>query len=154
MKQNRSYGRIHILKKEAGLTAEEYQSFLANFGVQSSTQLSEEDYKQACATLEGMIKDAKVREYRKRDEGRKKSRQECYFWRLWYELKEYLPEGDRTAEYLAGFAGRVLRRYIGLDKGRFDFENNLDYIEQRKLIEALKQRLDYEAEKMAAAVPF
>ena len=154
MKQTRSYGRIHILKKEAGLTAEEYRAFLANFGVRSSTELTEDDYKQACATLEGMIHDARVREYRQRDEGREKSRQERYFWRLWYELKEYLPEGDRTAEYLAGFAGRVLRRYIGLDKGRFDFENNLDCIEQRKLIEALKQRLDYEAEKMAAAVPF
>ncbi len=152
MKQTRSYGRIHILKKEAGLTAEEYRAFLAEFGASSATELSEDDYKQACATLEGMVRDAKVREYRKRDEGRVKSRQERYFWRLWYELKEYLPQGDRSAEYLAGFAGRVLRRYIGLDQGRFNFEN-LDYIEQRKLIEALKQRLDYEADRMAE-VPF
>lgn len=152
MKQTRSYGRIHILKKEAGLTAEEYRAFLANFGVQSSTELSDEDYRQACATLEGMIHDARAREYRKRDEGRKKSRQECYFWRLWYELREYLPQGDRNAEYLAGFAGRVLRRFIGLEKGHFDFEA-LEYIERRKLIEALKERLDYEAEKMAE-MPF
>ena len=153
MKQPRSYGRIHILKKEAGLTVEEYRSFLANFGAASATELSEDDYKQACATLEGMIKDARVREYRKRDEGRVKTPRERYFWHLWYELKGYLPQGDRTAEYLAGFAGRVLRRFIGLDKGHFDFEN-LDCIEQRKLIEALKQRLEYEEEKMAAAVPF
>lgn len=33
MKQTRNFGRIHILKKEAGLTAEEYRSFLAEFGV-------------------------------------------------------------------------------------------------------------------------
>ena len=123
MKQNRNYGRIHILKKEAGLSVEEYRSFLANFGVKSSTELSEDDYRQACATLEGMVKDAKAREYRKRDEGREKSPQERYFWALWYELKNYLLPGDRTAEYLAGFAGRVLRRYIGLDQGHFDFEN-------------------------------
>lgn len=153
MKTTRNFGRIHILKKEAGLTAEEYQSFLANFGVQSSTQLSEEDYKQACATLEGMIKDAKAREYRKRDEGRVKSRQECFFWALWYRLKEYLPQGDRTSEYLAGFAGKALSRYIGLDQGRFDFEN-LDDREKHKLIEALKNRVDYEEERFAAAVPF
>lgn len=153
MKTTRNFGRIHILAKDAGLTAEGYLAFLANFGASSSTELSEEDYRQACATLEGMIHDERAREYRQKDEGRVKSPQERYFWRLWYELKEYLPQGDRSAEYLAGFAGRVLRRYIGLDKGRFDFENNLDYIEQRKLIEALKQRLDYEAEKMAA-VPF
>ena len=152
MKTTRNFGRIHILKKEAGLTAEEYQSFLANFGVQSSTQLSEEDYKQACATLEGMIKDARVREYRKRDEGRIKSPQERYFWALWYDLKAYLLPGDRTAEYLAGFAGRVLRRYVGLEQGRFDFEN-LDPGERHKLIEALKQRIDYE-ETNLAAVPF
>ena len=151
MKQTRNFGRIHILKKEAGLTAEEYRSFLAEFGVRSSTELSEEDYKQACATLEGMIKDAKVREYRKRDEGRVKTPQERYFWHLWYELKGYLPQGDRTAEYLAGFAGRVLRRGVGLEQGRFDFEN-LDTGEKHKLIEALKQRIDYEEE--LAAVPF
>lgn len=152
MKHQRNYGRIHILQKEAGLTSEEYKSFLANFGVQSSTELTEDDYRQACATLEGMIKDARVREYRKRDEGRVKTPQERYFWHLWYELKGYLPQGDRTAEYLAGFAGRVLRRFIGLDKGHFDFEN-LEYVEQRKLIEALKQRLDYEEDRLAA-VPF
>lgn len=152
MKQNRSYGRIHILKKEAGLSAEEYRSFLGEFGVRSSTELSEDDYRQACATLEGMVKDAKAREYRQRDEGREKSPQERYFWRLWYELKNYLLPGDRTAEYLAGFAGRVLRRYIGLDQGHFDFEN-LDKSEKHKLIDALKSRLNHEKENLAA-VPF
>ena len=152
MKQTRSYGRIHILKKEAGLTAEEYKAFLAEFGVKSSTEMSEDDYRQACATLEGMVKDAKAREYRKRDDGREKSRQERYFWALWYELKNYLLPGDRTAEYLAGFAGRVLRRYIGLDKGHFDFEN-LDNGEKHKLIDALKSRINHEKENLAA-VPF
>ena len=153
MKHQRNYGRIHILKKQAGMTAEEYRGFLANFGVQSSTELSEDDYKQACATLEGMIKDAKVREYRKRDAGRLKSNQERYFWALWYDLKNYLQPGDRTAEYLAGFAGRALKRYIGLDRGHFDFDS-LDYIEQRKLIEALKQRIAHEEDNLAEAVPF
>lgn len=153
MKQTRNYGRIHILKKEAGLTAEEYRSLLAEFGAASATELSDEDYRQACATLEGMIKDAKAREYRKRDEDRVKSRQECFFWALWYRLKEYLPQGDRTSEYLAGFAGKALSRYIGLDQGRFDFEN-LDDREKHKLIEALKNRVDYEEERLAAAVPF
>ena len=147
MKTTRNFGRIHILAKEAGLTAEGYRSFLANFGATSSTELSEDDYKQACATLEGMINDAKVRERRPQ-----KSPQERYFWRLWYELKEYLPQGDRTAEYLAGFAGRVLRRFIGLNQGHFDFEN-LDKSEKHKLIDALKSRLNHEKENLAA-VPF
>ena len=152
MKQSRSYGRIHILKKEAGLTAEEYKNLLAEFGASSATELSEDDYRQACATLEGMVRDAKVREYRARDEGRVKSRQERFFWALWYELKEHLPEGDRTAEYLAGFAGRVLRRYVGLEQGRFDFEA-LDGRERHKLIDALKERVEYEKDRLAA-VPF
>ena len=152
MKQTRNYGRIHILKKEAGLTAEEYRNLLAEFGAASATELSDEDYRQACATLEGMVRDAKVREYRKRDEGRVKSRQERYFWALWYELKEHLPEGDRTAEYLAGFAGRVLRRYVGLEQGRFDFEA-LDSQERHKLIDALKKRVEHEKDRLAA-VPF
>ncbi len=152
MKQTRNYGRIHILKKEAGLTAEEYKNLLAEFGASSATELSEDDYRQACATLEGMVRDAKVREYRARDEGRVKSRQERFFWALWYELKEHLPEGDRTAEYLAGFAGRVLRRYVGLEQGRFDFEA-LDGRERHKLIDALKERVEYEKDRLAA-VPF
>lgn len=152
MKTTRNFGRIHILKKDAGLTAEEYRSFLANFGATSSTELSEDDYKQACATLEGMIHDARAREYRKRDEGREKSRQERYFWALWYDLKTFLPQGDRTAEYLAGFAGRVLRRYIGLDKGHFDFES-LESGEKHKLIDALHARVNHEKASLAE-VPF
>lgn len=67
-------------------------------------------------------------------------------------MKNYLLPGDRTAEYLAGFAGRVLRRYIGLDQGHFDFEN-LDKSEKHKLIDALKSRLNHEKENLAA-VPF
>ena len=82
---------------------------------------------------------------------RPKSPEERKVWGLWYELKGYLPEEKRNAAYLAGFAER-----FGIVKktgGSVSFEH-FEPPEFHKLIEALKLRLAYEEERLAAEVPF
>ena len=142
-----SLAAIHILKKELCLSDAEYRGVLRHeAGVESAKFLSEDGDRAVMRALY-TIRDQR----RAAEKERPKSSEERKVWGLWYELKGYLPEEKRNAAYLAGFAERFgLVKKIG---GSVSFEL-FDPQEIHKLIEALKCRLAYEEERLAAEVPF
>ena len=142
-----SLAAIHILKKELCLTDAEYRDVLRDVaGVESAKFLSDDGDRAVMRALY-TIRDQR----RAAEKERPKSPEERKVWGLWYELKGYLPEEKRNAAYLAGFAER-----FGLVKktgGSVSFEL-FEPPEFHKLIEALKCRLTYEEQRLAAEVPF
>ena len=67
---------------------------------------------------------------------------------LWSELCEYLPESERTEDYMYGFIAHALR--LNKAKGLGELRES----ESHKVIEALKQRIAQEKAKLSEAVPF
>ena len=142
-----SLAAIHILKKELALTDAEYRAVLRREASVESAKFLDEDGDRAVMRALYAIRDQRRAEFAERP----KSPEERKVWGLRYELKGYLPEEKRTVAYLAGFAER-----FGLVKktgGSVSFEQ-FEPQEFHKLIEALKLRLSYEQERLAAEVPF
>ena len=142
-----SLAAIHILKKELCLSTDEYRDVLRRAAGVESAKFLDEDGDRAVMRALYTIRDQR----RAAEKERPKSPEERKVWGLWYELKGYLPEAKRNAAYLSGFAER-----FGLVKktgGSVSFEL-FEPRELHKLIEALKRRLTYEEERLAAEVPF
>ena len=142
-----SLAAIHILKKELCLTDAEYRGVLRREAAVESAKFLDEDGDRAVMRALYTIRDQRLAAEKERP----KSPEERKVWGLWYELKGYLPEEKRTAAYLAGFAERFgLVKKTGGSVSFEDFEPQ----EFHTLIEALKLRLAYEEERLAAEVPF
>ena len=142
-----SLAAIHILKKELSLTDAEYRGVLRREASVESAKWLDEEGDRAVMRALYTIRDQRIAA----EKARPKSPAEGKVWGLWYELKGFFPANKRNAAYLAGFAGRfgpVVRR-----GGVLSFELFDDH-EIHQLIEALKQRLAYERERLAAEVPF
>ena len=108
--------RIHILKKELNLSDSEYRIMLRNgFSAGSSAQLGEDELAQLAATMDGM-----KRERHSAPTGnlKKSSRK---IWAAWYELRQYLPAGKRSANYLCGIAAKNAPN-ISVINGVLDFD--------------------------------
>lgn len=139
---------IHTLKGRLGLSDPDYRALLMRVaGVQSSKQLTEA---QDCAVMDELNAMVSTRA----DEP--KTAEERKIWALWLGtdsepgLSRFLPEEKRTAAYLAGFIGRFGEvRWFG-KKVRF---NGFSPGEAHKAIEALKERIKQEQEKIKE-VPF
>lgn len=127
---------IQIQRKKLGLTEERYRALLARIGgVASSRQLTD---KAARRVYQALIELATAR-----------TRQARYVWVLWEQLQPYLPSAERNGAYLAG----LIRRSTGAAVGDLSELDGLDPGHLHKAIEALKQRLAAEQEKMSD-VPF
>ena len=142
-----SLAAIHILKKELALSELEYRDVLRREAGVDSAKFLDEDGDRAVMRALYMIRDQRIAAERERP----KSPEERKVWGLWYELKGYLPEEKRNAAYLAGFAERF--GIVKMTGGNLSFEH-FEPQEFHKLIEALKMRLSYEQERLAAEVPF
>ncbi len=138
---------IHTLKSKLGMSDQDYRALLQRVaGVQSSKQLTEAQDRAVMDALEAMDTNR-----RPRPSTRAKDPMEAKIWALWYAIKPYLPEEERTAAYLMGIVGRVTNR-AGLDPSALAL---LPFREAHKVIEALKQRLDQEEERQQTnEVPF
>ena len=142
-----SLAAIHILKNELALSEAEYRDVLRRTAGVESAKFLDEDGDRAVMRALYTIRDQRIAAEKERP----KSPEERKVWGLWYELRGYLPEEKRNAAYLAGIAER-----FGLVKktgASVSFEL-FDGREMHDLIEALKQRLAYEEERLAAEVPF
>ena len=127
---------IQIQRKKIGLTEERYRALLARIGgVSSSRQLTERG---ARAVYQALIELATAR-----------TRQARYVWVLWEQLQPDLPSAERNGAYLAG----LIRRSTGAGITDLSELDGLDPGHLHKAIEALKQRLAAEQEKMSD-VPF
>lgn len=117
--RNSILARIHILKKELQLTDADYRSMLQNgFGVESSARLCDDDLGQLAATLEGIKSDRPDKSDLSGHNQKKSSRK---IWAAWYDLRQYLPDGKRSAEYLCGIARRNAPG-ITMTNGMLDFD--------------------------------
>ena len=115
--RNSILARIHILKKELNLSDADYRGMLrTGFGATSSAQLCDEDLSQLAATMHGMKMTEKPDVSEK---NRKKSSKKI--WAAWYDLRQYLPDGKRSAEYLCGIA-RKNAPGITVMNGMLDFD--------------------------------
>lgn len=131
---------IHIQKNKAGLSDQQYRQLLLDCaGVNSSKQLDETGYKAVMKELYSMTQPTY-------DPNVERSPQEKKIWALWYELRELLPEQERTPRYLFG----IIKRVAGVEKIRALSE--LSSSQMHKCIEALKRKLDEEIQKQQ--VPF
>jgi hypothetical protein len=138
---------VKIAQKEAGISDKEYRNLLFDVaGVRSSKDLSQDNYKKVLAKLYKI-----ANAHQQAAVSTPKTAQERKIWALWYALVDFLPPQERGAKYLFGFAARV----IGVD--RINSLATLDGGEKHKIIEALKQRLDQEEnrlKKVLKDVPF
>lgn len=141
--------RIHILKKELNLSDEEYRTMLRNgFSAESSAQLCEDDLSQLAATMEGIKSDMSERSDMSDHNQKKSSRK---IWAAWYDLRQYLPIGKRSANYLCGIAKRNAPG-IDLINGMLDFDS-LPREQADGIIRSLISAAKREKEKLAD-VPF
>lgn len=101
-------------------------------GVSSSRDLTPEGDKAVMAVLRSMERGP--------HQTGAKSPAEAKIWALWYAIKPYLPEAERTVQYLLGIVSRV----IGYRIPAAGFLSRLDGQEKYKVIEALKARLKQE----------
>lgn len=143
---------IHTLKGMLHLSDPEYRALLMRVaGVGSSRLLTKEQDRAVMGELEAM------RTTRRNSAStREKSPSEAKIWALWYALKPYLPGEERNVAYLMGIAGRVIGK-PALQPSELPL---LDGRESYKIIEALKQRVEQEENKIdqeidqQAEVPF
>ena len=124
---------IHTLKTKLHLSDADYRALLQRTaGVSSSKDLTPEGDKAVMSAL------------RKLESGPRHigatSRAEAKIWALWYAIKPYLPEAERSVQYLLGIVSRV----IGYRIPAAGFLSRLDPQEYYKIIEALKARLKQE----------
>ncbi len=124
---------IHTIKTKLHLSDADYRALLIReAGVSSSRDLTPEGDKAVMAALRTL-------ESGPRHIGAR-SRAEAKIWALWYAIKPYLPEPERTVPYLLGICGRV----VGYRIPGTDTLPRLSGQEKYKIIEALKSRLKQE----------
>ena len=124
---------IHTIKGKLGLSDTEYRALLFRCGgVMSAKDLSPEGDKAVMAALRTMERGTTAT--------REKSRAEAKIWALWYDIKPYLPETERTVPYLLGIVSRVIGRKVQSTGNFLRFTARENY----KIIEALKARLRQE----------
>lgn len=139
---NKHYAAIHIQAAKAGLDKASYRHFLQNTcGVTSCKELTIDQF--------SLVMDQLAARIRERAQMRQKTPTEAKIWALWYAIKPYLPEQERSAPYLLGFIGRIIKRKL-LSAGMI---GELDKREAYKVIEGLKNRLAQEEAKLAD-IPF
>ena len=140
MLDNKQLGAIHIAKKEAELTDQEYRNLLQQVaGVDSAKYLSDEGYQ------------AVMRAIRDRQYARPAGRSKCpqfpavrKIWALWLGnnqgpgLRQFLPEREHSLAYLLGFARRAA------EVPSLDNLSDLTGSQAYRVIEALKLRLAQE----------
>ena len=124
---------IHTIKSKLRLSDADYRALLMReAGVSSSRDLTPEGDKAVMAALRKL-------ESAPRQIGAT-TRAEAKIWALWYAIKPYLPEAERTVQYLLGICGRV----VGYRIPGTDTLPRLSGQEKYKIIEALKKRLKQE----------
>ena len=124
---------IHTLKGKLRLSDSDYRALLQReAGVSSSRDLTPEGDKAVMAALRTMERGPQ--------QTGAKSRAEAKIWALWYAIRPYLPEAERTVPYLLGIIARV----IGYKIRSTGYLNRLSGQEKYKVIEALKARLKQE----------
>ena len=127
---------IHILRHDLGLAEATYRAVLAECGVHSSRELDDAGRRKVYAKLRRL--------------GTAKHKTSRYIWVLIGELKGHLSPADRNGAYFRGFIRRACGREIA-DLTQLDL---LTPFEAHKVVEALKQRLAYETDRLAEEVPF
>lgn len=124
---------IHTLKGKLGMSDADYRALLMReAGVSSSRDLTPEGDKAVMAALRAMERGPQ--------QTGAKSRAEAKIWALWYAIKPYLPEAERTVPYLLGIIARV----IGYRIPSAGHLSRLSGQEKNQIIEALKARLKQE----------
>ena len=124
---------IHTIKGKLGLSDADYRALLMReAGVSSSRDLTPDGDKAVMSALRAMERGPQ--------QAGARSRAEAKIWALWYAIKPYLPEAERTIPYLLGIIGRV----IGYKIRSAGYLPSLDPQEKYKVIEALKARLKQE----------
>lgn len=142
-----SIAAIKIAQKQLGLSDDEYRAILHDVaGVSSATQLDADGDRAVMRRL-----------YAIRDERaaatptRAKTPTEAKIWKLWYEIKGYLPEPEQTVDYLFGFIRRASGN-VSIKQG--DDIADLTKQQAYHTIEALKYRLAQEEQHARKEVPF
>ena len=124
---------IHTIKSKLHLSDADYRALLQReVGVSSSRDLTPEGDKAVMAALRTMERGPQ--------QTGAKSPAEAKIWALWYAIKPYLPEAERTIPYLLGIIARV----IGYKIRSVGYLPRLSGQEKYKVIEALKARLKQE----------
>ena len=130
--------RIHILRKELGLSDLDYRHILLRgWGETSAALLTDDSLAQAIATFKGMQTDNQ-KTFAGIEKNFKRSSKKI--WAEWYKLKQQLPLHKRSANYLLGIAQRNAPR-LGMKTGILDFDtcSNMESINILKsLIQANK----------------
>jgi len=142
-----SIAAIKIAQKELGLSDAEYRAILRDAaGVASATQLDADGDRAVMRRL-----------YAIRDErsaatpNRAKTPTEAKIWAIWYDIKGYLPEPERTVDYLLG----IIRRASGnISIKTVEDIAALTPQQAYHTIEALKYRLAQEEQATRKEVPF
>ena len=144
-----SIAAIHTIKSKLRMSDRDYRALLMRVaGVTSSKQLTAEGDKAVVRALRAMERDAYATA--------PKSRSEAKIWALWLGnddlpgLIRYLPAEKRNTQYLAG----ILKNFgpVEWHGGILSFAK-FKSAQIRKAIEALKNRLDQEQDKLSD-VPF
>lgn len=147
MLDNKQLGAIHIAKKEAELTDQEYRQMLVQVaGVDSAKYLSDDGYQAVMRAIRDRqyARPAGQSHRQAQASTARRTPQECKIWALWLGgeggpgLRQYLPTQERTVAYLLGFARRAA------EVPRLDKLSDLDKAEAHRVIEALKLRLAQE----------
>ena len=136
---------IHTLKTKLRLSDADYRALLQReAGVASSRDLTPEGDKAVMTALRSMERGPQ--------QTGAKSPAEAKIWALWYAIKPYLPEAERTVPYLLGIVSRVIGRKVQ-STGNFP---RFTAKENYKIIEALKARLKQEDHALSVklGVPF
>ena len=130
---------IHTLKGKLGLSDADYRALLMRqAGVSSSKDLSPEGDRAVMAALRDLESASGTTAA--------KTRADAKIWALWYALKPYLPEPERSIAYLLG----IVSRAAGVRIGSTARLPHLSPREKYNIIEALKSRLNHER----SSVPF
>lgn len=126
-----SVAAIKIAQKKAFLTDHEYRELLQCVaGVDSATKLDETARRRVLATI--------LKRGNRKSPFPEKTPSEKKIWALWYELKPYLPEVERSHNYLLGIC---MRANGGHDVCQITRLDQLTAKQIHRAIEALKRRL-------------
>lgn len=149
MPDNKQLAAIHIAKADARLSDAEYRALLNEVaGVSSSKYLSDDGYQAVMRAL----RDRQFSTKKKTP----KTPAERKIWALWLGstgrpgICWYIPERERTAAYLLGFARRVS------DDQSLGSIGEMSPAQSHRVIEALKARLAHEIAAAATTdeIPF
>lgn len=135
---------IKIEQRNRGISDELYRSLLMRVtGKSSSKDLSDDERKRVYVEM--------TRGGSKPVEAAPKAATASKIWALWYDLKGYLPERERTVSYLLGFVRRASGNEQIKDAAGLSL---LSPKEAYRTIEALKSRLEQEVNQINKEVPF